>query len=717
MSTNGLTGITAGSTYVSGIQPGLTSSTLTSGSLSPIANQAFGSIGASYAVQSHSLTDRPLIDYLMRDAKDGRHSKVLDGINAHFENCQQLVVDGNLSSAISNLARFACELPSKHYHREKAQAFDLLNNLLETDPITKDSSHGVVDLAMDLMKNLDRNLIQTQSVDFQKKTAYAYSCVVENLLRYYNAKHLNSLTSELKKQLLETDKALGKLNTLKDSELQQIVEVAREGIKRIKDDTTTFSKTMGIMGNVADGLGALWKKDISNFFIKMYDSLKEIDDIRTESWYETYFFMRDLMKKAFTDEKECSILLAFISKTSSSDIHLAFAGLDMLTCVARHTNSPEIRELVLVNKTAGLTSFLTSTAFTTAKKSKDNDERDHKVRYRAAELLIECSDKFKGEEDLMTRTVIRETLIGFPGSRIKDEAVNKLLSSIVTKDQEELAVWLGVSLKEKPSSTPSPQQVTSSISAPVKLLLKNATVVINNTDKDENEKTKVKDVTQSVLVGGTVTSTVSLSAPVATPLYSGVSVAQLLLKHCFPGNHVPPAELAKHLKDNKIKANAFMNRLVLIDKEGVNQFIDLIKTFGFNEVDLSIIDDLYSEKLVAISASLNDTRVEHLTLDIPLSKYTATALATGLINARNAGKPLIISFTTIGNYHIFGNALKALNHTEYASAYYNVGIDKFPRNPNRWKIIKEMVPYSSFLKERSLHFLRSNLFFNIFFDI
>lgn len=185
----------------------------------------------------------------------------------------------------------------------KMEALDNLLLLLQNDNIDKETSSGLVTLAISLMKRMNRELMQTEILDVQIKITQVYSLVAELLQRHYSKKHINAITKDLKIELISTIKALEALNSQEDVKLNFYAKLALEGVRRIVDDRKELFDLIERFCHASMAVYALQfdQGDTSTGFQELVNTFKDLDPHIKGSWYNGVLILNELVKEAKSD--------------------------------------------------------------------------------------------------------------------------------------------------------------------------------------------------------------------------------------------------------------------------------------------------------------------------------------------------------------------------------------------------------------------------------
>lgn len=196
----------------------------------------------------------------------------------------------------------------------KVEALNCLLKLLNQDCYEKSTSIQLVPLAIKLMGNMDRELLQTEIIDVQIKIAQVYDALAESLQRHYAKQHINALTKKLKLQLIETTKALKNLNTHDNKKLSFYVKCALEGIYRLKDDRKELFELVERFYHALAVGYSIYADDAEGCFKEIDKVFVELDPHLDKAWYNGILILRSLGKGALTDFQKLSELQILIGK-------------------------------------------------------------------------------------------------------------------------------------------------------------------------------------------------------------------------------------------------------------------------------------------------------------------------------------------------------------------------------------------------------------------
>jgi len=252
----------------------------------------------------------------------------------------------------------------------KMAALNNLLLLLKNDQLKQETAFDLVGLGINLMKQMDRELMQTQLVDVQLKICKIYGVVTELIQRHYGKKHIGGITKELKEQLIKTAKTLEDLNTHSDPQLHFMVEYALEGVKRLRDDRKELFEIFERVFQGIVALGKLYDEDIAGFCKHLKKAFKNLNPTHKHSWYESAMIFNQLAKKADHDPAKMIMLQSYLNDMSKkSNWKFLYNAILKLTELSIHSSNMKVRnaafsgQKLFSEEFPGLTSFVNTTSF------------------------------------------------------------------------------------------------------------------------------------------------------------------------------------------------------------------------------------------------------------------------------------------------------------------------------------------------------------------
>lgn len=236
-------------------------------------------------------------------------------------------------------------LAGLNHPKYKMEALGSLLVLLQHDSLEKETSINLVNLAITLMKQMNRELMQTEILDVQIKITQVYSLVAELLQRHYAKKHINAITKELKTELIATTKALEALNTQEDQKLNYYSKLALEGVRRLVDDRKELFDLIERFYHAFAAILSFQNSDIANGFQELAHTFKDLDPHIKGAWYNGILILNELLKGAKTDpDKLMGIQVLLREKGPQFNWKFTYAALEAFFELSLHGTTLKIRE-------------------------------------------------------------------------------------------------------------------------------------------------------------------------------------------------------------------------------------------------------------------------------------------------------------------------------------------------------------------------------------
>lgn len=194
---------------------------------------------------------------------------------------------------------------------------------------------------------MNRNLMQTETVDMQIKIAEVYNALMELIQRHYAKQHINGLTRELKRQLSETATALANLNSQEDPLLSFLVKSSLEGIKRLRDDRQQLFDALNGIGNIIAAGIMVYMGDPSSGLSHISMAMGNIDLSSPNGWYDGAFALSELSKWALsTDEIGGVYAIQHLVRDNYKTLNwkFTFAAIRVLNDLTMHGKTAQIRK-------------------------------------------------------------------------------------------------------------------------------------------------------------------------------------------------------------------------------------------------------------------------------------------------------------------------------------------------------------------------------------
>lgn len=237
-----------------------------------------------------------------------------------------------------------CMLALLSDHTYKMQALDGLYYLLRSDNLDKAGAIQLVSLAIKLMKNMNRELIQTEIIDVQIKIAQVYNVLTELLQHHYAQHHINAITKELKFELKETANALKDLNRQEDSRLAFNVSSALEGVHRLKDDSKELFDLLRRIYHFSAAAVALYMQDAQAGLPELTQIFKDIDPHFIHEWYNGMLLLNDLAKRAYHDPAALVCMQLLIrDQRKKLGWKFSYGAMEILSSIVVYGSTADIR--------------------------------------------------------------------------------------------------------------------------------------------------------------------------------------------------------------------------------------------------------------------------------------------------------------------------------------------------------------------------------------
>lgn len=419
----------------------------------------------------------------------------------------------NLPSVRSDLCKLS-RISSAHYPDLKEEVFNLLLHLIEEDPITPQTAHGILEMVIDLNSDLALLNAQILSILFQKKLARVFSASVELFLRHYNKKdHVNGVNELQKLALLETQSNFSGLNTKENLSIEFYSQMALEASKRLTSDKTFFTEIFERLSHFAASLGKAYNTDLGAFFSELGQVFQGLDNKIKEKWFEGLFMLREVVQKAPDNMKKViTIQVLLETKKEGYDWKFIYGALEILGEIVSQTEDIKVLDAALFGqsvtkidmpasstlkmakasmalgaaatkrvtpKVCGIYEFLKFTGYSkTARIATKNDKKaDNAIQAKSKELCLLIAQKmskaYEGRKLLLYR---------FQTAEIRQKAKNEdplfqILGTVIPAHQKYHKTWLG-----SPTSISRNEQIRFSRSDEIDLKSNHSATLIEASD-------------------------------------------------------------------------------------------------------------------------------------------------------------------------------------------------------------------------------------------
>ena len=246
----------------------------------------------------------------------------------------------NIPSARKRL----CLLAGLEDEKYKLFALNSLLLILKHDRHDKPSASQLVSLAIEVMARTEKDLIQMETIDVQRKIAELYSILTEDLHIHYGKGYINGISKALKEQLVRTVKALGGLNTSEDIDLKYNVKCATQGMIRLHDDAQElFILVNRIINFVMIGTG-LFMNEPDKAFKRLESVCAKIHPSVKSSWYSAVIIIKNLARE-LDDKLENLMAVQIIISKKYKELNWKFTYASVLTLfkLSMHGKTEAIR--------------------------------------------------------------------------------------------------------------------------------------------------------------------------------------------------------------------------------------------------------------------------------------------------------------------------------------------------------------------------------------
>lgn len=522
----------------------------------------------------------------------------------------------NLPSIRSDLCRLT-GIVSTHYSELKEEVYNLLIRLLESDPIEPFTAEGVLEIVIDLNKDLVLLKAQTLTILFQRKLARAFSASVELYLRHYSQlDHVNAITENQKRELIETQKSFSGLNTQENVSLEFASKMALEASKRLTSDNSSLMELIDRISHLAKAVKSAYDKDVFTFFSELKEAFQGVDHKIKEKWFESLLVLRDLVQRVSDPVKKLTLIQTFlVSKKESSDWKFIYGAIEMMGGVISQTDDVKTLMLAIcgqspkkvdtsaadavglpmatlaakvaqkvVPRFPGVADFLEFNYFVTKAFFASNDDKkaDKAIQAKANEVCAIITKKlastYEGRESVLN------TYLGSVSNRNSDEKnFLQVFVKMIPPNPKEHVNWLGKpSSKEQSLSTDSPSTPKKPFSPPLPPLpLKPSTV----SSKQPSSAAKVAAVVGSKTPAITETDVKSTAAALKVGEQGGTALHEAAER----GDVDACSKLIKDNADLKAKDQDSSTPLILAAKNKHHKICEILLQAGSDRLQRDLL--------------------------------------------------------------------------------------------------------------------------------
>lgn len=239
-----------------------------------------------------------------------------------------------------------CLLAQLNSYQFKTEALDALLQLILKDEIEDRPGAGdqLMNLALELLNNMNRELFQTELVDVQIRIAKIYNALTELMQRQYAKGIINGLTKELRVQFIATANALQALNTQENTELSFHIKCALEGVYRLKDDRKELIDAIEKIFHTASAIASAATEDVDACTNRLVETFKGIDLHKKSSWYSYVLILHALKKEALNDPNKLAAIQIMVRDNKKKlNWKFTYAAMEALNDVCTDGATEQIR--------------------------------------------------------------------------------------------------------------------------------------------------------------------------------------------------------------------------------------------------------------------------------------------------------------------------------------------------------------------------------------
>lgn len=281
-------------------------------------------------------------DFVNKHLRDPKLREIATGILAEMNRVPRSH-EINIQDARLGLCILS-QLTDNDGHPHKRLALESLIELLREDPLTESSAKGLLDLLLEHMKSLSKEMYQSDVQDTRIKIAKVFSIIAELLCRQYAKGHIDAVMKELKGDLTGIIDSLKSLNTLENKKLDFYIKSALEGILRLKDDSQKLLVFMRRIAHLAAAAFSVYSDSAGTAIKSLQLAFAGINIKKKKAWYDSVLVLHDLKQHALSNENALIELQKFIGEMYSKlNWKFTYAALKVLHDVSLRGTTPAIR--------------------------------------------------------------------------------------------------------------------------------------------------------------------------------------------------------------------------------------------------------------------------------------------------------------------------------------------------------------------------------------
>lgn len=226
----------------------------------------------------------------------------------------------------------------------KMDALCSLLEILKKDKIEKSSCNRLVKLAVDLLNQMAREVLQQSDLEAQIKISEVYNVLTENLHHHYGKEHINGITKELKDSLDHAPASLEKLNRLENIKIKYNTHCALESVHRLKDDRQELFELVERLYNLVVAASSLYMQDAQFGFPRLEEAFKNINVHLPNSWYNSILILKNLARNVKDNPNHLTPLLMLIGKKYQKlNWKFTYAAVEILTEIVLNGQTEAVR--------------------------------------------------------------------------------------------------------------------------------------------------------------------------------------------------------------------------------------------------------------------------------------------------------------------------------------------------------------------------------------
>lgn len=203
----------------------------------------------------------------------------------------EILAKERLSPARASLCQLI-EIPSCQFSDEKKRVLHALLDLIENDPLNRNSAHDVYTMVRAIQSYLQSNQAKEESCEMQRLMYWIYASALELMLLHYSQGHLNAVHKDLFDKLKATNESIEALNKQGDIEILFHIACAKEATNRLKSDSST---SLSRIKTFIEGMQSIYNVNVVQGFEQI---TKAVTPSTTNSWYDNYIVLRGLIPAA-----------------------------------------------------------------------------------------------------------------------------------------------------------------------------------------------------------------------------------------------------------------------------------------------------------------------------------------------------------------------------------------------------------------------------------